>query len=67
MGRDALTDRCGGGGGATKPDGGGSITNAGRLGGGGEVDVLVVGFGMGRGHVVRAVGGGGGGDITAAL
>ena len=32
---DALADRCGGG-------GGGSITNAGRLGGGGEVDVLVV-------------------------
>ena len=57
---NALADRCGGG-------GGGSITNAGRLGGGGEVDALVVGFGMGRGHVVRAAGGGGGGDITAAL
>ena len=66
MGRDALTDRCGGGGGATKPDGGGSITNAGRVGGGGEVDV-VVGFRMGRGHVVRAAVGGGSGDITAAL
>ena len=73
VGRDALTDRCGGG----EGDGGGSITsagcvgcgggivNAGRLGGGGEVDV--VGFGMGRGHVVRAAGGGGGGDITAGL
>ena len=43
---------------------GGGITSAGLLGGGGEVDV--VGFGIGRGQVVRAAGGGGGSDMTAA-
>ena len=74
VGRNALTDRCGGGGdgGATKLGGGGSITSAGcvggdiasagLLGGGGEVNRVRIG----RGQVIRAAGGGGGGDMTAA-